>query len=172
MTNAGLLEDVARRLRYNAWANRLVADALVRHAGGVLRVGGVGDPLPRAYLLLAHVLCAEEVWHARIHGGTGPVQALWTAVPPEKLSPMVEARALAWEELLGVLAHEGLERIVDYVNTKGDPYRQPLVDVLGHVVNHGTHHRGEIVARLRQARVDPPITDFVHYTRTVLQRSQ
>ena len=167
MKTDGLLEDLKRRFRYNAWANRLVAHALVREAGGVLDVGGLGDPFPRAVVLMAHLLTAEEVWHARVHGGEGPLADLWKPVPTEDLSAIVEARALAWQQCLESLTAADLHRAVAYRTSKGEAFEQPLADVLGHVVNHGTHHRAQIVARLRQDGIAPPGTDFIYWARSV-----
>ena len=39
----------------------------------------------------------------------------------------------------------------------------PAWQIVMHVVNHGTLHRGQIVGMLRQLGVKPPATDIVFY---------
>ena len=40
---------------------------------------------------------------------------------------------------------------------------QPIWQIVMHVVNHGTLHRGQIVGMLRQLGVKAPATDIVFY---------
>ena len=37
-----------------------------------------------------------------------------------------------------------------YTGTKKEQFKQPVCDVLLHVFNHGTYHRGQLVTMLRQ----------------------
>jgi uncharacterized damage-inducible protein DinB len=38
---------------------------------------------------------------------------------------------------------------------------QRIVDILLHIVNHSTYHRGQVTTLLRQVGAVPPETDFV-----------
>jgi uncharacterized damage-inducible protein DinB len=57
--------------------------------------------------------------------------------------------------------------MVDYKDSKGNPYRQPLWQLILHVVNHGTHHRGQASGFLRALGHTPPVLDLVAYYRTM-----
>jgi uncharacterized damage-inducible protein DinB len=48
---------------------------------------------------------------------------------------------------------------------RGNPWRQPLGQLVLHVVNHGTHHRGQVSAFLRMMGHVPPKLDLVTYYR-------
>ena len=122
-------------------------------------------PCAQATLLLTHVLRAEEVWHARIHGGVGPIARLWEPLPVEQLPPLAEACARGWQTFLANLSADDLAGTVAYQNSKGEVFEQGLNEVLDHVANHGTHHRGQIVLLLRQAGFAPPVTDLIAYQR-------
>jgi len=39
---------------------------------------------------------------------------------------------------------------------------QCLGDLMTHVVNHATYHRGQLTTMLRQVGATPPATDFVN----------
>ena len=153
------------RYRYNAWANCLTFEALVQHGARSEESHDPRSLLAQAALILTHVLRAEEVWHARIHGGEGPVAQLWESLPVEQLSPLAQECARGWQTLLGDLSADGLAGTVAYQNSKGERFEQSLNEVLEHVANHGTHHRGQIVLLLRQAGFAPPVTDLIAYQR-------
>jgi len=47
----------------------------------------------------------------------------------------------------------------------GSPGETPASQLVLHVVNHATLHRGQVVGMLRQLGVKPPNTDFFFYLR-------
>jgi uncharacterized damage-inducible protein DinB len=55
--------------------------------------------------------------------------------------------------------------VVSYRALSGAPYANPLGELLRHVVNHGTYHRGQVATLLRQLDVKPPQTDLILYYR-------
>jgi uncharacterized damage-inducible protein DinB len=61
------------------------------------------------------------------------------------------------------LTTERLVQIVEYVNLKGEVWRYPLWQLLYHVVNHSTYHRGQVTTMLRQLGAAPAATDFLLY---------
>ena len=55
-----------------------------------------------------------------------------------------------------------------YRDLKGRAYEQPLWQLILHVVNHGTHHRGQVSGFLRSLGHVPPPLDLVAYYRQQL----
>jgi uncharacterized damage-inducible protein DinB len=53
--------------------------------------------------------------------------------------------------------------VIEYRTLAGQSYRNSLADLVRHVVNHSTYHRGQAATQLRQLQVVPPSTDFVRY---------
>ena len=166
MNRNAVLEARKRKYRYNAWANDRVLEALVQNAASSDGSWDSGDPHAQATLLLTHVLRAEEVWHARIHGEVGPIAQLWEPLPVGSLPPLAEACARGWQTLLADLSADDFAGTVAYRNSRGEQFEQDLNGVLDHVANHGTHHRGQIVLLLRQAGFAVPVTDVIAYQRT------
>jgi uncharacterized damage-inducible protein DinB len=55
-----------------------------------------------------------------------------------------------------------------YLNSKKEQFKQPVYQVLVHIFNHGTYHRGQLVTMLRQLGVEKiPQTDYIVWTRKV-----
>jgi len=53
------------------------------------------------------------------------------------------------------------QAVLEYTNTRDEQVAKPLPQVLQHLFNHQTHHRGQITAVLSQLEVDYGPTDFL-----------
>jgi uncharacterized damage-inducible protein DinB len=74
----------------------------------------------------------------------------------------LDARIVAFVD---ALPPERLGEILAYVNMAGEANRTPLDQVLAHVFNHQTHHRGQAHAMLSSTEVAPPPLDLIYYLR-------
>ncbi len=64
------------------------------------------------------------------------------------------------------LENEFFQSILTYRNLKGDQFSQPVYQVLHHIFNHSTYHRGQLVTMLRQVGLEKiPSTDFIAWAR-------
>lgn len=59
------------------------------------------------------------------------------------------------------LRESDCEDRLEYHNSLGELHVRPLPDVMQHLFNHQTHHRGQISAILTQLGVDYGATDFI-----------
>jgi uncharacterized damage-inducible protein DinB len=55
--------------------------------------------------------------------------------------------------------------VVSYRAPDGKAFAHPLGDLMRHVVNHSTYHRGQLATQFRQLGHTPPSTDFTRYLR-------
>jgi uncharacterized damage-inducible protein DinB len=154
-------EHFLKLLTYNGWANRcfmqLLEDSPVINN--------------KIFLLFSHVLTAEEVWLCRARSTEPPLQRLWQEYPNTVLKKMLEDNAHQWQAHVAGLKEKALLQPIAYQNSKGESFRTPLCDIITHLVNHGTHHRGQIAGLLQQEKVQPPVSDYIHYLRQPLDKS-
>jgi len=150
-------------LEYSAWASReLVAAASRLSAADLTRDFGTAD---RSVLgTLAHVFGADRIWLARVTGG--PVRTVSErdrdlAVLQDEW-PELHAR---WKEWARGLTAESAVEMLSYTDLSGNPWTQPIFEIVLHVVNHGTHHRGQAAGFLRTMGHTPPKLDLIHYYR-------
>ena len=83
------------------------------------------------------------------------LQKVWT----EMLAELV-----TWAERL---ADKDWLREVSYRTMAGTPYVTPLWQIVLHVVNHGSHHRGQITNMLRQLGIKPANLDLIGFYRSM-----
>jgi uncharacterized damage-inducible protein DinB len=57
------------------------------------------------------------------------------------------------------------EKRVDYETTEGRVFANELKDILFHIINHSTHHRGQILAGFRDSNIEPGNLDYISYKR-------
>jgi uncharacterized damage-inducible protein DinB len=150
-----ILERVRTSLGWDAWANREM----------VLTLGRA--PVPSAVRWMAHVLAARRLWLDRLEG-RGPTAPVWPDWDLEEVVQELERCEATWTAWLAPLAPVGLERSIEYVNSRGQAFTSRVEDVLTHVVLHGAHHRGQAASALREAGVEAPPIDFIHARRTGL----
>lgn len=148
---------------YNLWANRRVLNAAERLTEGQFS-RKLGESWGSVYHTLVHIMNAEWIWLERWHGNS-PREWL-----PFEDFPTVAAIREHWvgitsEQLTFVKKQtsESLEQVLSYKNSRGITCQAPLWLLLGHLVNHGTHHRGELTAMFASLDVPHKENDFYYY---------
>lgn len=116
---------------------------------------------------LVHVYSAEWAWHSRWRG-VSPTAPLSTDDYPD-LPPLRQA----WQDLQGQVygflgeIGEDVDRMFDYRTLGGLEARSSFSQMLQHVVNHASYHRGQVTTMLRQLGAKPPASvDLIAFYRT------
>jgi len=118
----------------------------------------------RIYELFSHVLSAQRIWLDRILGIPQSVERFQDRMPDEMKEDM-ENYHLAWIEFIDQVQPGDFDRVVSYIHPNGTPYSERLVDIMTHVVNHGTHHRGNLVVLMKEEGFVPPGLDYISFVR-------
>lgn len=148
-----------RLFTYNDWANTLLIDALAEM-----------EPPGQALERLSHILNAQQVWLARLTAQPRPADLL-PKYPIGELRTRNAASTEAWLTYTSRLLKDKHLEMISYRTGEGVMRESMVIDILAQVINHSTHHRGQIVASIRAAGVTPPTTDFIFFTYTARMRS-
>jgi uncharacterized damage-inducible protein DinB len=116
----------------------------------------LGNSLPSVFDTVVHLCGADWIWRSRWEG-VSPM-----ALPkPELYDDLAKVRA-AWHdeerrirEIVNRLGPEGITRPIEYQGWNGKRQAQPFWQMLQHLVNHGSYHRGQVTTMLRQLGVQP-----------------
>jgi len=120
----------------------------------------------RATELMSHLLNAQQIWLSRCLGTSTTSYQLWPRWEPQSFAAITENNHSEWMSF--IKAGIDAEQVVVYKNFKGEEFSSKLLDILAHVINHGTHHRAQIGILLKQTEgLELPSTDYVHYIRGV-----
>lgn len=74
----------------------------------------------------------------------------------------VDAKLVLW--LTESMNEAKLQQTLQYRNADSEDQRRPFTEVLTHIFNHQTHHRGQVTTLLAQLGVDYGVTDFIFYS--------
>lgn len=155
--------DILDLFRYNAWANERMTESLMRLAPEVL-TEDLGGSFPTVRDTFAHLISAEWIWLERWRGH-GPTSAPdWVASSdlPQLVARLRDIEAGRAAFLAG-LSESDLESVCAFTLLSGKPASHKLRDLLVHVANHSTYHRGQLAAMLRRLGTPALSTDFIVY---------
>lgn len=162
-----LLDHLRRLHDYEEWATRLAATSL-RTAAAASRAGtadGTASPFKRAVEIFGHIQSARHLWLSTL----GAVAERPFVMFPQSTIDEIEADARGldrlYREYLATLTEADLSHTVRRVRANGDIVYYRRGDILTHVVNHGSYHRGQIAVFVKQCGGVPEQTDFVRWTR-------
>src|SRR5258708_25778688 len=68
-----------------------------------------------------------------------------------------------WKIYLSNLKPENLGEKIKTTNTQGKPFEHIVQNVLVHVVNHSSYHRGQLATLVHQGEGKRPGTDYIGY---------
>jgi uncharacterized damage-inducible protein DinB len=51
--------------------------------------------------------------------------------------------------------------MISYQNTKGEAYQNTIKDIMFHIINHSSYHRGQVMMLVRNAGLEPIPTDYI-----------
>jgi uncharacterized damage-inducible protein DinB len=149
------LQDLQTLLDYNYWARdrmyeafeALTSEQAARDLGGSF--GSIHDTV-------THLYSAEVVWYGRWHGES---PALLTGASFSDLAVIRRAwvdHEQKMRTFVAGLGDAGVERVFEFKMFSGQATAAPFWQMLQHVVNHGSYHRGQITNKLRQLCAQPP----------------
>ncbi|MEO1383956.1 MAG: DinB family protein [Bacteroidota bacterium] len=125
------------------------------------------QPIPsssRIQELMDHIVNAHAVWLDRMEGAEMRVSP-WMRHRQEERSTL---HAQLMQRTSTFMASTDLTHSFRYKNTKGNTFENSFSQVLFHIVNHGTHHRGQINLLLKREDLPTLVNDYIFYRREIL----
>ena len=164
-------ELLQRYASYNVWANHKLIFAM-EPLEEVVWYQEVPSSFNSLFKTVLHLWDAESIWwqRMRMHASIVIPSKAFDPSPKDACNGWLQ-QSMQWEEFVKSpeLNEEALSSKLFYKNLKDEEFVQPVNDIILHVFNHGTYHRGQLIRMLRALGVQHfPATDYVHYARTAL----
>lgn len=149
-------EMVRQMWDHAAWADELLLSALeaMHPAPGL------------AWREYAHILGAESVWLDRLLQRPARY-AVWPDLSVTEAKSLAASLRAEYSAYVAGLSADTLDARVPYVNSAGQSFETPVIDMLLQVALHGQYHRGKINLMLRQGGLPPTPTDYISFARGV-----
>ncbi|MCW5907689.1 MAG: DinB family protein [Chitinophagales bacterium] len=158
--------SIYKHLQFNAWANGKIVEIL-KNLDESLLDKELKSSFPTIRKTVYHIWDAELIWFRRIKGEQA------TTWPSEDLNETFLGSLERWQKTSEEIAafvktkdKHYLNGTITYTNTKGLQFTNRIEDLLFHLVNHGTFHRGQLITMLREVGEEKlPSTDLIAYIR-------
>ena len=159
--------DTARMLaRYNAWANKLIFDAVA-----ALPEGEALKERKTLFKSMVHTLnhnyVIDLIWQAHLEGREHGFTARNTSAPPpldelREAQQRIDSWYVAWSDRQ---SESSLAEEVSFTLVGGNRGVMTRGEILLHIVNHTSYHRGFVADLFYQVPAQPPLTDLPVYRR-------
>jgi uncharacterized damage-inducible protein DinB len=159
-------DDVRLLVDYYYWARDRMLDA-VEQLSAEQFTQAMGSSFSSVRDTVAHLYSAEWIWCSRWRGESP------TAMLAPELFPDAASLRAAWRqhettfrELVDRLDPREVDRAIAYRTLAGQPSSSLVWQIVQHLVNHASYHRGQVTTMLRQLGAAPPrSTDLVTFHR-------
>ena len=149
------VRDLTTMLDYHYWARDRVLDAAEALTPEQF-TRDLGSSFKSVRDTLAHTFSSEWAWYSRWQG-TSP-----TAQLPFDDFPDVATIRARWRDqearvraFVDAMRDEDITRVIEYKLLSGHPGATPFWQMLQHMVNHASYHRGQVTTMLRQLGAAP-----------------
>ncbi|WP_159007813.1 DinB family protein [Bradyrhizobium sp. S69] len=154
---------------YNHWANLRLYGAALELPEEAYRLP-IGVFFGSLHGTLNHLLLTDRIWLKRLTGRGEHPDRLDTILYDDRrdlLSARI-AEDARLKDLIDGYGEADLTAPLSYQTTSGKPYSQPRRDILLHLFNHQTHHRGQAHACCSiLTGSEPPTLDLLAFQRGV-----
>jgi len=116
----------------------------------------------RSAELFSHILNAHHIWNKRLLSEDWKYD-VWQVHQVKDWEDIHYENQRTTFEIVTNL--DDFNKRVDYTTTEGRVFANEVKDILFHVINHSTHHRGQILADFRSHKITPEQLDYIFYKR-------
>ena len=159
--------SILKHIQYNLWANSRIIEML-KPLDEKLIFTQLKSSFPGIAKTLLHIWDAETIWLKRLQGES--LNQLPSKEFHGNKNELLIGLQKSSEAIISFIGSKGddfISSTISYKTTRGDAYENVAEDILFHLVNHGTYHRGQIITMLRELEiVHVPNTDLINYLRT------
>jgi uncharacterized damage-inducible protein DinB len=154
-----------KQLDAETWANGLTIASIAT----IPESNRNGPNYQRCISLLPHNQLARRTWLLRLRGESyDPIPDWFPQWSPEELTLRCADNDRAWAAYLDSLKDSHLARAIEYKASDGTAYRSVVDDIIIHVFNHSSYHRGQVARLVTQCGGQRATTDYISFSRLKL----
>ncbi|MBX2886921.1 MAG: DinB family protein [Granulosicoccus sp.] len=143
--------------RYKSWADERTLTAIES-----IDKARYNDSYAFTLQQINHMVIVEELFRSRLIGSPPPHNATNTVVVPtyEKLRTRLTSSVSWYLDFIGKLDNAEMNRNIAFIFADGKSGSMTVKEILFHIINHGSYHRGSIAHALDLARIPHPADGY------------
>jgi len=151
---------------YNAWANQQLTEQVLK-LPEEQQTREITSSFPSLHLTVLHLWDAGSMWWQRLKLYENVIRpsANFSGNTRDAVNALQHQDKL-WESWVHNASGAALQHVFAYQNTRKELFKQPVHQMLLHLFNHSSYHRGQLITMLRQLNSDKiPNTDYIAWSR-------
>ena len=160
-----LKEILVQYATYNLWANQRLINTINNLPEDVADAAIINS-FSSIKKTLQHLNVVEFIWWQRLKLVESILPLEEKNQSAKEIGKELLSYSLQWKEWVEKSTVAAFEHEFVYRNSKKAQFKQPVYQMLIHLFNHQTYHRGQLVTMLRQVGIEKiPATDFIEWSR-------
>ncbi len=155
---------------YNLWGNKVITERIAQLPEEIIDKE-TKSSFNSIYKTVVHLMDVESIWWQRLKLQE---HVEWPGKSFdgnfEELSQQLLSLSKQWYDWIQITNDVNLDHVFGYQNSKKEFFKQPVYEMLLHLFNHQTYHRGQLVTMMRQNGIEKiPATDFIVFSRNKIK---
>jgi uncharacterized damage-inducible protein DinB len=167
VSNTTMKELLRQYAAYNIWANQKLTE-LILSLTEEQQHKEIASSFNGLHKTILHLWDAESIWWQRmkLHERIIRPSENFNGSTKDIVNGLLN-QSRQWEEWVNSASDLSISHVFQYQTTKKEQFKLPIYQMLLHLFNHGTYHRGQLVTILHQLGVEKinPQTDFIVWSR-------
>jgi uncharacterized damage-inducible protein DinB len=165
-TTTAMKDLLKQHAAYNVWANQKITE-LILSLPEEQQQKEIISSFSSLHKTILHMWDTESAWWQRmkLHERLVIPSENFNGSTKDVVNGLLN-QSRQWEEWVNAASDLSLSHVFQYQNSKKEHFKQPVWQMVSHVFNHASYHRGQLVTILRQLGVEKiPQTDFIVWSR-------
>jgi uncharacterized damage-inducible protein DinB len=161
-----MLNELLKLLKYKLWANEITFSALSKVSEDELYKVRETN-FKNILLTLNHVYVVDDIFKSHLLSERHGYLSRNTETCPDFLDLWEQQKAIdQWYiDFFSDLKENCISKVIKFEFVGGGIGEMSIVEIVFHIVNHGTYHRGFVSDMMYQIPVAPPGNDLTVYLR-------
>lgn len=142
-----------KQFDYELWANQLTIDSIKKSM----------EPEEKSFKLMSHVVAAHSIWLDRIKNEK-PGVGIWDILTIDECLERAVNNHKNWTNYLNQADSAELDREFQFKMFDKD-VKISIVDLIFHILNHSSYHRGQIISGLKGKLETLPLTTYIPFAK-------
>jgi uncharacterized damage-inducible protein DinB len=163
-----MLNEILKLVKYKFWANQITFSAL-SEASDTELFKERDTNFKNIPSTLNHVYVVDDIFKSHLLNETHGYLSRNTEICPSFLELWNQQQAIdQWYiDFVSKLEEKDTDKIINFKFVGGGEGEMSITEIIFHIVNHGTYHRGFVSDMMYQIPLTPPANDFTVYLRDV-----
>jgi len=148
-------DSYLKQIRYESWANNMVIDAFMKST----------FPLERTHQIISHNFNAFSIWLKRIKNEEVTIK-LWDNHSIDELSLLNVTLYNDWSTYISTLDDTDFEKKIRF-SFMGKKASISIEDLIIHLVNHSSYHRGQAILQLKGKLPALPLSTYIAFATNI-----